>query len=352
MKEFRLIRLSARDAFARGEQYGEQAACEIRTCVETYKEHLSRMKGLDWKGAREEATKYLPLVTAALPNETDMLRGTARASGVDFEDVMVLNTRYEILHYPKEECTAYAVLRSAGREDKVFVGQNWDQRPIIEAHAIVLHIVMEDGMKIVGVTEAGQLLRNGMNSRGLGMVSNGLHSSRDSNAIGVPGNFMRMRALRSRSFEEMTEVVTAFHRSVSNNYLIASADDRALDIESIPGTPMLLYPENGILTHANHILSRPELDSSKGKKFRGERLYELLRQYTGDITAKHIKECLADHKGYPDSVCSHMEEDETDMHRAWTTIASIIYNLSDLEVEVCRGVPCLGEYAKYSLMDL
>ena len=202
MKEFKLIRVSAPDGFGRGEQYGEQAAREIRMCVETYKEHLSNMKGLDWPGAREEAERYLPLATAALPMETDMLRGVARGSGVDFEDIMVLNTRYEILHYPKKECTAYAVLRNAGRDNKVFIGQNWDQRPVITPHSIILHVTLEDGMKIMGMTEAGQLLRNGMNSSGLGMVSNGLRSSRDSDDIGIPGNFMRMRGRSSATCDD------------------------------------------------------------------------------------------------------------------------------------------------------
>jgi isopenicillin-N N-acyltransferase-like protein len=351
MKEFRLIRVSAPDSFGRGEQYGEQAAHEIRLCIETYKDHLSGMRRLDWQTAREEAMKYLPLVGAALPVETEMLRGVARGSGADFEDLMVLNTRYEILHYPKNECTAFAVLRSAAADNKVFVGQNWDQRPIITPHSVLLHVILEDGTKIMGMTEAGQLLRNGMNSNGLGMVSNGLHSSRDSREIGVPGNFMRMRALRSKTFEEMTEVVTAFHRSVANNYLLASTDDRALDIECIPGMPVILYPEHGIVTHANHILSHPELDVSKGKKFRDERLGELLRQNAGNITADRIKECLRDHKGYPDSICSHLEEGATNLHRAWMTIASILYNLDDLEMEVCRDNPCTGEYKKYRLSD-
>ena len=351
MNEFKLICVSARDWSARGEQYGEQAAPEIRMCVETYKEHLSRMKGLEWRDAREEAMRYLPIVTTALPGETGMLRGVARSSGVDFEDIMVLNTRYEILHYPKKECTAYAVLRSASRDSKVYVGQNWDQRPVIAPHSIILHVTLADGTKVMGMTEAGQLIRNGMNSHGLGLVSNGLHSSRDLNEIGVPGNFMRMRALRSKSFEEMTEIVTAFHRSVANNYLLASADDHALDIEGIPGSPVILYPENGVLAHANHILSNPELDTSKGKKFRGERLAALLRQYAGNITTDLIKECLRDHKGYPDSICSHPEDGETDVHSTWMTIASIMYNLDDLEMEVCRDNPCTGKYQKYRMAD-
>ena len=347
---YRLIRVSAPTAFERGAQYGAQAKEEVAACLDMYKAHLCVMKDVDWQAAREEAQRYLPLVSAALPIETEMLHGVAEGSGASFEDILVLNVRYEILHYPKEECTTYAVLRSATREGKVFIGQNWDQRPIVMPHAIVLHITMEDGTRIMGVTEAGQLLRNGFNSHGLGLVSSGLNSSADSRRVGVPGNFMRMRALRSRSFDEMREVTTAFCRAVANNYTLASArDDLAVDVEGLPEMPVVLPPENGIVTHANHILSHPEMDTSKGKRIRGERLNKLLQERTGDITADYIKKCLSDHEGYPDSVCSHAEEDKRDVHHRWMTVASIIYDLDEATASICKGNPCRGTFTEYRL---
>lgn len=352
--EFRLIRIPAGDAFEQGGEYGAQAKQEIGLCIEMYKEHLSMLRGLTWSDARREAQRYLPLTEAALPYEVSMLRGVAAGAGARFEDIMVLNTRYETLHYPKNECTTFAVLKSASRDNRVFIGQNWDQRPAVVPHSLVLHITMEDGSRIIGMTEAGQLLRNGMNSQGLGLVASGLNSSLDSAHLGIPGNFTRMRALRSKSFGEMREVLSAAHRSVANNYCIASAEDRAIDIECIPELPAIFIPENGVVTHANHILSRPEFDTSTGKKFRGERLGELLRKRGGDITSDYIKECLSDHMGFPDSICSHIEQkgDEPEnKHKQWMTVASMIYNLNDLELELCCGNPCTETYRQYRLME-
>lgn len=352
-QEFKLIRVPAAGAFEQGEAYGAQARHEIGLCLEMYREHFAMLRSLKWSDAAAEAQKYLPLTEAALPYETEMLRGTAAGAGVSFEDIMVLNTRYEMLHYPKNECTTFAVLKSASRGEKVFIGQNWDQRPAVVPHSLLLHITMKDGLRIIGMTEAGQLPRNGMNSLGLGIVASGLNSSLDSRRTGIPGNFSRMRALRSKSFGEMTEVLAAAQRSVANNYCIASApEDRAADIECIPGAPAVLLPENGIVTHANHILSDPRLDTSNGKKFRGERLAELLGKRAGDITADDIKECLSDHLGFPDSLCSHIDGDAADTHKQWMTVASMIYDLSGLELELCRGNPCAGEYRKYLLMEL
>lgn len=350
-KDFKFIQLSASDNLVLGEQYGEQAKEEIALCIEMYKEHLALLRGFDWRFAREEAMSYLQLVSAALPLETAILRGTAAGAGVDFADIMVLNTRYEMLHYPKKECTTFAVLKEASADNKVYVGQNWDQRPAVIPHSLILHLTLNDGSKIMGMTEAGQLPRNGVNSNGLGLTASGLESSLDARRIGIPGNFSRMRALRSSSFGEMSEVLTAFDRSVANNYCIASAEGVAADIEGIPGQPYVLLPEKGVITHANHILSRPELDASKGKKFRSERLRELLLARTGDITLSYIKECLADHDGYPDSVCSHTDEGSHDRHRQWMTVASMIYDLTEPALHVCYGNPCEGSYKTLRLMD-
>ncbi len=350
MKEFKFIRLAAPDSFGRGKEYGAQAAKEIGLCVETYREHFAHMQGLGWQDARDEAMRYLPLVSVALPEETEMLRGVAEGAGVDFEEIMVLNTRYEMLHYPQNECTTFAVLREATRDGKVFIGQNWDQRPMVDAHAVLLHMTMEDGTKIMGLTEAGQLPRNGVNSRGLGLAASSIKSSKDSRRVGIPGNFLRMRALRAKTFAEMTEVIAAFQREVAGNYCIASAaENLALDIEGIPGLPCVFLPENGIVTHANHILSHPELDTSNGRKFRGERLGDLLRQRAGEITADVLKECLRDHHGFPKSICSHPEEGADDAHRIWKTVASLIYDLNTLELQVCRGNPCEESYKTYQL---
>jgi isopenicillin-N N-acyltransferase-like protein len=349
---FKLVLTKAADAFGRGSEYGVQAAEEVHRCIETYKAHLAQVGNMSWSEAKAEARRYLPFVIAALPAETEMLRGLAAGADVDFGDIMVLNTRYEILHYPKNECTTYAILREASSDGKVYIGQNWDQRPFVREHVVVLHMTMEDGTKIMGVTEAGQLPRNGMNSHGIGLVASSLNSSLDGRVVGMPGNFTRMRVLRSRSFDEAREVLTAYQRSVANNYCLASAhENRAADIEAIPTMPCLINPEKGIVAHANHILSRPELDTSKGKKFRGERLCELFLKRAGDISADYIAQSVSDHMGFPDSVCSHMDDSAVDMHRQWMTIASMIYNLDDLELDICCGNPCEGEFKKLRIAD-
>ena len=116
----------------------------------------------------------------------------------------------------------------------------------------------------------------------------------------------------------------------------------------------LIYPKNGIVAHANHIVSNPEFDTSHGKKFRGERLWALLEAKRGDITLDYIKECLRDHQGYPESVCSHPHSGtgSTDPYKMWQTVASLIYDLDSLTMDLCCCNPCENEYSQIRLADI
>ena len=102
-------------------------------------------------------------------------------------------------------------------------------------------------------------------------------------------------------------------------------------------------------THLN-----PEFDTSHGKKFRGERLWALLEAKRGDITLDYIKECLRDHQGYPESVCSHPHSGtgSTDPYKMWQTVASLIYDLDSLTMDLCCCNPCENEYSQIRLADI
>ena len=75
----------------------------------------------------------------------------------------------------------------------------------------------------------------------------------------------------------------------------------------------------------------------------------LLYTSNGSITTDYVKECLKNHENYPDSLCAHMMEGETDLRKMWQTNASIIYNLDKLEMDICCGPPCQGEYVIHKL---
>lgn len=347
MKEFRLIHISAPTPRERGLQYGRLAEREIKLCMETYHKHFDIARGMTWDTVREYSAAMIPCVEEAMPDLLEEAKGIAEGAGVDFVDLMVLNCRYEILHFPhRNECTAFALQREATKNGHVIVGQNWDSRPYLLPHTLLLHITEEEtGNVIFGMTEAGQMIRNGFNSKGAAQCSNSIRTTLDVQGVSLPGNFVRRKLLTMDNLEDMVALIRNAKRSVSNNYCIGTRENKIADVEAVPGQPVRFDPVNGIVTHANHLLVNKDLDISTGQRFRGERLYELLSQKTGEITVEYIMHCLRDHEGSPQGICSHL----SDTGKVWQTNASLIYDLDDGKAWVCYGPPCEGEYKEYRL---
>lgn len=347
MKEFRLIKISADTPFQRGMQYGEQAVSEIHTCISTYRDRFLATRSLGWKTVREMSMAHLPCIEAMMPDMLEEAKGIAQGAGVDLEDIMVLNCRYEILHFPNpKECTAFALKREATADGKVYVGQNWDQRCNLLEHTLLLDITEEEtGNRIFGMTEAGQLIRNGMNTRGVAQCSNSLHSVLDDNGVGIPSNFVRRKLLTMGSIREMVDLIRAAQRSVSVNYCLGSRENLVADVEAVPGHTVRLDGREGILTHANNLLVNQDMDTFRDERFRGERLMDLLALRRGKIDLAYIQNCLRDHYGHPGGICSHPSA----KNKQWQTNASIIYSLDDGKAWICYGPPCQGEYKEYQL---
>ena len=83
------------------------------------------------------------------------------------------------------------MLPEAAKDGKMYLIKNWDYRVGIMDHILILHITQPDGTRIMGLTEAGQVLRSGVNTHGIGLVSNNLQSIYDSWNVGIPTVFAK-----------------------------------------------------------------------------------------------------------------------------------------------------------------
>lgn len=356
MGEFPLIRIKGATPHERGVQYGIQAKEMIMACIRSYKGHFQKIAEVTWEEIKEKSLLYTKLAEKEMPDILEEAKGVASGAGVDFSDIMALNCRYEVLNHPRKcenaeenECTTYAILPEAMQDGKMVFGQNWDYRPFTLEHTLLLHIEEEDGMRIMGLAEAGSLMRNGFNTKGVGLCASSLRSIYDSYEIGLPTTFLRRRILKSSSFAEAEKLIMNWNRSVSNNILIAAKSGTATDFEVTPEKAYKIFPRDGIVTHANHFLSDRSVEASKSSKFRGERLEELLKKKQGKITIEYIKECLQDHQGWPESVCTHTLPGNDDINTQWQTNASMIYDFSEAKLHLCYGPPCEGTYLSYQL---
>ena len=351
---FQFIFVKADTPLERGIQYGQQARDKIKAGVESYQAYFARTSDKSWEEIIEYALSYEPVIRQRMPRVLEEAKGIAQGAGVTFGELMVLNCRYEITKFPKKEaqsvpkeCTTAAVLPEAARDGKTYLIKNWDYRQSILDNIVLIHIEEEDGTRIMGLAEAGQMLREGFNSHGVGLVNNMIQSCWDTWGVGIPVTFLRRRVLASKSFEEAREILISSPRSVSNNMLLCHGSGQAVDIEATPKGPFFIHPRDGIITHANHIVTHPEMDPLPSPKNRDTRLDSLLRRCHGGIDADFIMECMRDHEYYPHSICAHVTPETAD--RDIMTVASIIVDFQAQTAHICAGPPCQGSYIPYRL---
>ena len=349
---FQLVTVDAETPFDRGGQYGSQARDKIRAGVENYRRYFEGT-GRTWEETKHYAAAYLPEIREAMPEILEEAKGLAEGAGVSLEELMVLNTRYEITQYPLRpaECTTAAVLPEASADGRTYLIKNWDYRPGVLDKIVIVHLTQPDGTRILGLTEAGQLIREGFNSNGVGLCNNMIESIYDTFGTGIPVTFLRRRVLASRTFEEAYGWLIHSKRCVSNNMLLVDGRrGRAVDIEARPGGADVLRPVDGILTHANHFVASPQLDRlTQRPKNRDNRLEYLLRRSRGSIGVDTIRECMKDHEYYPQAICNHDNDPGKDPMSGLMTVASLICDFRENTAYICKGNPCKGAYYPYTL---
>ena len=349
--------LAEGDPSAIGGSYGEQAAELIAGNINDYRQKF-RDVGLDaaevvrlGDGFAATTREYTPRIAATLD-------AVAEAAGVPIGDIYALNARTELM-LPAElrvtECTAVAVLPEHTAAGNTLLAQNWDWYPTQLPYSLVLATRDERGHAIVTLTEAGMLAKSGLNSAGVGVCVNLLHSDRDGAPGGVPYHVLIRDVLDQPDGLSISLKVTALPRSASINLLIGAAGGTALDLELAPGLTGRVLAEDGILTHANHFASGLPLrdalyDTGGSSLFRDARLRQLLAAPAAErkVLVDDVIAGLQDHLGYPYALCRHVNQADPPELQS-ITASSVVMDLDEREMLVSSGPPCESPYQRISL---
>lgn len=349
---FPIIHLHVSDPYQRGLIYGGQAKKQIEICVQYYKRAFGR-KGMLWPKLRLFVNRFSETIKQVCPEQLRELQGIADGSGQSFEDIMIINARYEISKFPKDpECTTGVVLSEAAADGHVYGFKNWDFVQSAMDHIVILDVMTEEGVHCIGFAEAGQIMRDGVNNRGMAILCNNLQSVNDYAGYALPVTCLRRKVLSMQSYDEAEALVRQVKRTTSNNILLLDAKtERARDFEWQPdGVADEIEQENGILVHANHFVVHPERDALVGRpRNRDVRLRELLMAQHGRIDLDIIKECLKDHMYYTLSICGHPNPGGEAYTCDRMTVSSLICDFTAGKVYITQGPPCCNEYMEFDL---
>jgi isopenicillin-N N-acyltransferase-like protein len=361
MDQFPHVRVSG-PALQRGREYGEQARDRVRRSIGAYREVFAHYAGWDWATVRAEAARFESPIAAFRPAYLEEIRGIAEGAGVDAGDVLAINVRTEVMFAARAkqatartgpaECSSFAVVPLPGSPGPVLLGQNWDWLPHTADTVVVLEARQDDGPDFVTVVEAGLLAKTGMNSSGVGLVTNALVTSADTGSPGLPYHVMLRSILDCENVSDALAALQSGVRSSSANYLIAHPDGIAVDVEAAPGDfsqLFLVFGEGGVLLHTNHFTAQRfgGTDVSvwvmPDSPIRLDRLRAGVAAAGGRPDLDTFRALLADHANYPSGVCCHPDP-RLHPYDQGATVASVLMDLTGRRMWLADGNPCTAAY--------
>jgi isopenicillin-N N-acyltransferase-like protein len=357
--------------YERGVQYGTLAKERVHGSLRFYGEVFRDALKVDWRWVRERAKAFDEDIAAFSDDIAQEMRGIALGSEIDYEDVLSLNCRTEVLDAATlqiaagrrgrfaSECSSFVAEAPSTATGSLIVGQNWDWLARCEENVIVLSVEQEGKPNYVTVVEAGLLAKMGMNEAGVTLNANSLVSERDLGGEGLPFHVVLRALIEAPTVSEGLATLQRATRSGSGNYVLASASGLAVNVESAPGGYRDLaveLPDDGVFAHTNHFLSDHFLNQitddysialrdGPSTVTRLHRLRGFLRQHNGRISHELMQSILADHADHPWGLCSHANLD-LPSHEHWATRASLIMEPASNGMWLAAGNPCVAPFCE------
>ncbi|HVQ97084.1 MAG TPA: C45 family peptidase [Mycobacteriales bacterium] len=286
------------------------------------------------------------------------LRGIAAGAGAALPDIVLLNA-FEAVEVARQVelggCTAVALAGPAG----AVLAQNWDANPSL-AGSVAIHLHRGPDIRTtVLVASPGGLGWIGMSAGGVALVNNDLLTR----AVrpGVPSQAVRRYALAAGGAAEAVAAVLATPAVGGRAYLIADAAGAVNTVELAAETGPRVGRHGTTAAHTNHALDPaiaryedPDLlaaiyPSSRSRLRRASQLLAeaLAGALAGTGPADPVRACrriLADHTGYPLSICRHPADQEPTV-----TAASVIFDCARRQASIALGTGCGTAYQEIPL---
>ncbi len=342
---------------------------EIRDNYATYVERF-QAGGAPLPVVLEQSDAWAAYIARDNPEYAEEMAGVAAGANLSLTEIAMLNARYELTYcvfgaeaqslnasglQEQEGCTAFGLLPEMTASGHTILGQNWDWLQKLQGHVFIMRVKRssEPGAgkpDFIGFTEAGIVgCKIGVNAAGIGLCVNGLVTKRDgANGFRKPFHVRCREILDAWTFDKALLPVVQTDRCCSTNFLIGHADGEIIDIEATPDYCSYVYPQDGLLTHANHLVRETRIPSeferiAPHSLFRANRLERLLRRSGGNIAIDTVHTALSDHFSTPASICRHPDMTLPEPKRVISVAATAI-DLNTRTLYVTDGPPCQSRF--------
>jgi isopenicillin-N N-acyltransferase like protein len=368
MAELTVLELGS-DPRARGTAHGREMRGPIRDNYATYVERFEA-GGAKKSAVLEQSDAWAAFIARDNPEYAEEMEGIAVGAGLSLTEIALLNARYELaycvfgseaqsLNAPvtteQEGCTAFGLLPEITAEGHTMIGQTWDWLEKLRGRVFAMRVERSKESRapkpnFVGFTEAGIAgCKIGVNAAGIGLCVNGLVTPRDgANGLRKPFHVRCREILDAWTFDKALLPVVQTDRCCSTNFLIGHAEGEMIDIEATPDYCSYLYPKDGLITHANHLVKETRIASqferiAPHSLYRANRLERLLRRSGGQIGLDALHSLLSDHFGCPASICRHPDMTLPEPKRVISVTAAAV-DLNTRTLYVTDGPPCQSRF--------
>lgn len=288
--------------------------------------------------------RFAKLIERLAPHLPDLYRGMADGAGIAEDRV---GTRMPV---EKGGCTSFAIEPAATLDGIPISGQSKDVSVNRGHELIVLRLELADAPPALTLTYPGWLFGHGFVRGGVSIYRNSLYL--DSRESGIPYAIWGILALHCPSVEDVMRLTRDHGIDQCAHLTVADEQGGIVGIEYGGGKANFLEPRRGIYAHANAICSgdhdmlameRVDRDFLRPDSInRTARMYAQLDPEHGRITPQICYRAMADHDGYPRSICRHQSE------RA-VSAAVVIGEPTLGRLTVTRGLPCQAWPKTYRL---
>jgi isopenicillin-N N-acyltransferase-like protein len=340
-----------------GEKWGHATKDDLHLTVGAEISGLAQFFEMDKQALISKASLLLPIAKDYDPDFIEVLKGLAKGAEISFNEIFTLRSLLELtffIHKMPAMCTAFAVGGNATKDGQTIVGQNIDWHPGIPV--TMLKIAWPTGIKQLSLSLGGiweYSLSSPASSSPFGIAATATVAYTDNQNINkVPLSIVMSKAARQKRMEAALSIFINAKKDLGS-FLMASGEGDMLGIECVADDVEIHYPEQDALVRANHYLT----DRFKPNDFfsslvpnsyiRHARLVRLIQDNHGKLTSQMLMTFLADHNGFPKSVCTHVDSD-SELPPS-VTLASIIMVPEERTMYVANGNPCETDYEKHSI---
>jgi isopenicillin-N N-acyltransferase-like protein len=363
------IEVLENDPELRGRIHGSSLAREIARNVAICYRRFDR-NGLTCEAARFQASAWMHTVLTQEWLLAEM-GAIAKFAEIDLLDVAILNLRFEI-GFPlmarramrgaiedteTDGCTSFGLLPENSADGHMKLGQTLDGISAIAGNLAIIKSARRGGLTVLGLHEAGSVAPSvGLNSSGIGVAYNSLISLGCENPpFGLPFRLRVLAILEAKTFANALGAALIRPRPTATHLLVGHRDGELVGLELTQENAAYIYPECGVLTHANHFEHMPGTVSLFERLlpdsiFRSNRMRRLFGSRTGSIDDQFVEAVLQDHFSFPFSICHHGDERLPPDRRA-ATLAGVILDLTSHTLAASNGPPCQQHFERFSLKE-